>query len=89
MENAHTDLKVNTRKFLLVLFEFWIYIPVLVLDHSDIVLQDLRCSFKLLTLQVNVPLNEIEFLNLDDVDSKQERAFLLGCVQSKEGEVSF
>ena len=40
-------------------------------------------------MQVNVPLNEIEFLNLDDVDSKQERAFLLGCVRSKEGRVSF
>ena len=89
MENAHTEIKVNTPKFLKVLFEIWIYTAVLVLDHLDIVLQDLRCSFKLLTLQVNVPLNEIEFLNLDDVDSKQERAFLLGCVQSKEGEVSF
>ena len=49
------------------------------------------CFTKLLnfSLQVNVPLNEIEFLNLDDVDSKQERAFLLGCVQSKEGKISF
>ena len=39
--------------------------------------------------QVNVPLSEIEFLNLDDVDSKQERAFLLGCVRSKEGNKIF
>ena len=37
------------------------------------------------SLQVNVPLNEIEFLNLDDVESKQERSFLLDCVRSKEG----
>ena len=40
-------------------------------------------------MQVNVPLNEIEFLNLDDVDSKQERSFLLGCVRSKEGLIFF
>ena len=39
-----------------------------------------------LCLQVNVALNEIEFLNLDDVSSQQERAFLLGCVRSKKGE---
>ena len=26
---------------------------------------------------------------MDDVDSKQERAFLLGCVQCKEGKISF
>ena len=49
-------------------------------------MQIFGCLFrKPFPLQVNVPLNEIEFLNLDDVESKQERSFLLDCVRSKEG----
>ena len=37
-------------------------------------------------IRVVVSLNEIEFLNLDDVVSPQERSFLFSCVKSSPGD---
>ena len=59
-------------------------------DHTDI-----KVNLALVTtlhvtetnFQVVVPLREIEFLNLDDVSSDQERSFLYNCVKAHHGNV--